>query len=63
MMVAVILPVLITILTVIGSTPSIKQYMSAFSLFNLDFLILMYFVLCPALLLMFIYFIKASDPE
>jgi flagellar protein FlaJ len=63
MMVAVILPVLITILAVIGSSPSIKQYMSTFSLFNIDFLMLMYFVLCPALLLMFIYFIKASDPE
>jgi len=63
MMVAIVLPVLITILTVIGSSPSIKQYMSAFSLFNLDFLTLMYFVLCPALLLVFTYFIKASDPE
>jgi flagellar protein FlaJ len=63
MMVAIVLPVLITILTVIGSSPSIKQYLSTFSLFNIDFLMLMYFVLCPTLLLMFIYFIKASDPE
>jgi hypothetical protein len=50
-------------LTVIGSSPSIKQYMSTFSLFNVDTLMLMYFVLCPALLLMFTYFIRASDPE
>ena len=63
MMVAIVLPVLITILTVIGSSPSIKQYMSTFSLFNVDTLMLMYFVLCPALLLMFTYFIRASDPE
>ncbi len=63
MMVAIVLPVLLTILTVIGSTPSIKQYMSTFSLFNIEFLMLMYFVLCPTLLLLFTYFIKASDPE
>jgi flagellar protein FlaJ len=62
MMVAIILPVLITILTVIGSSPSIQQYMSAFSFFNTSFLMMVYFVICPALLFIFMYFIKSADP-
>ena len=63
MMTAVVFPVMITILTSIGSAPSIKQYLSVFSVFNQTFLALVYFVICPAALLMFMYFIKASDPE
>jgi len=63
MMVAIVLPVLITIMTVIGASPSIQQYMSVFAFFNIQFLTIMYFVVCPALLFLFIYFIKASDPD
>jgi flagellar protein FlaJ len=63
MMGAIVLPVLITILTVIGSSPSIQQYMSSFSMFNVQFLEIIYFVICPGFLLIFIYFIKASDPD
>jgi len=62
MMTSIVLPVLITILTVIGSSPSIKQYLSTFTMFNVQFLMLVYFLICPALLFLFIYFIKSSDP-
>jgi flagellar protein FlaJ len=63
MMVAIVFPVLITILTVIGSSPSIKQYLASFSMFNMELLTIIYFVICPAFLFIFLYFIKSSDPE
>ncbi|MEM4222273.1 MAG: type II secretion system F family protein [archaeon] len=62
MMGAVVLPVMITILTTIGSAPAIKKYLAMFSVFSVDFLILLYFVICPALIFVFIYYIKVSDP-
>lgn len=62
MMVAVVFPALLTILTTIGSSPSIKQYLAMFSVFSPNTLALVYFLLCPMLLIMFIYFVKASDP-
>jgi len=62
MMIAIVLPVLITILTVIATSPSIQQYISMFNLLNQQFLMIMYFAICPGLLFIFIYFIKASDP-
>jgi pilus assembly protein TadC len=62
MMVAVVFPVMFTILTTIGSSPAIKQYMAMFAMFTPAFLTIIYFVICPALLFIFMYFIKASDP-
>ncbi len=62
MMIAIVLPVLITILTVIATSPSIQQYISMFNMLNQQFLMIMYFAICPGLLFIFIYFIKASDP-
>lgn len=62
MMGAVVFPVLLTIMTTIGSSPAIKQYMTVFAMFNPTFLAITYFVICPIFLVIFIYLIKASDP-
>lgn len=62
MMGAVVFPVLLTIMTSIGSSPSIKQYMTVFSMFNLSFLAVTYFLICPFFLILFIFLIKSSDP-
>jgi flagellar protein FlaJ len=63
MMIAIVMPVLLTILAVIGSSPSISQYLALFSMFSTQFLMVMYFVICPALLVMFMFFIKSADPD
>lgn len=62
MMVAIVFPVMITILTTISSSPAIKQYLGIFSIFTPQFLMVIYFVVCPSLIAIFIYFIKSADP-
>ncbi len=62
LMVSVVFPTMVTILTAIGSTPSIQQYLALFSFFTPQFLFLIYFFICPALIGVFIYFVRASDP-
>lgn len=62
MMGSVVFPVMFTIMTTIGSSPSIKQYMSVFAMFNLPFLTVVYYVICPAFMMIFIYLIKSADP-
>ncbi len=62
MMAIIVLPVMITILTTIASAPSIAQYLKMFSFFSKDFLIFIYFIISPALMFIFMYFIKTSDP-
>jgi flagellar protein FlaJ len=62
MVVAIVLPVMITILTSIGASPAIKQYMAMFSFFSPAMLMIMYFIVCPALLFVFMFFIKSADP-
>ncbi len=62
MMIAIVLPVMIGILTAIGATPSLSAYVSVFSSFSLNFLRLIYFIIVPSFILIFIYFVKVSDP-
>lgn len=62
LMVAIVFPVMITILTTIASSPSIQQYMGLFSFFTPQLLILIYFFICPSLIGVFIYFVRVSDP-
>lgn len=62
LMVAIVFPVMITILTTISSSPSIQQYLTLFTFFSPQFLFLVYFFITPALIGIFIYFVRASDP-
>lgn len=62
MMSAIVLPVMISILTTIGSTPQLQQYLGAFSIFSPMFLTMVFFAIVPGLLMIFIYYLKASDP-
>ena len=62
LMVAIVFPVMFTILTAIGSSPQIKAFVPLFAVFSPSFLIVLYFVLCPALILIFIMFVKSADP-
>jgi len=62
MFATVVGPVMLTILTTIASSPTISQYLGMFSFFTIEFLMLTYFVLVPAAVGLFIYFIKSSDP-
>jgi flagellar protein FlaJ len=62
MMVAIVMPVMVTILTAIGASPSLKQYLSMLSIFSPAFLALLYFVICPMLLLVFTFYIRSADP-
>ncbi|MEM0372332.1 MAG: type II secretion system F family protein [archaeon] len=62
MMFTVVFPVMITILTTIASSPSISQYLGLFSFFTPTFLMLVYFIIVPAMVGIFIYYIRSSDP-
>ncbi len=62
MFATVVGPVMLTILTTIASSPTISQYLGMFSFFTIDFLMLTYFVIVPAMAGIFIYFIKSADP-
>ncbi|RLG21584.1 hypothetical protein DRN74_01635 [Candidatus Micrarchaeota archaeon] len=62
MMVAIVVPVMVGILTAIASMPSLSSYVNVFSIFSLTFLQLLYFLISPSLILLFLYFIKISDP-
>ena len=62
MFATVIGPVMLTILTTIASSPTISQYLGMFSFFTIQFLMLTYFLLVPAAVGLFLYFIKSSDP-
>ena len=62
MFATVVGPVMLTILTTIASSPTISQYLGMFSFFTIDFLMLTYFLIVPAMVGIFIYFIKSSDP-
>jgi len=62
MMVTVVFPVMVTILTTIASTPTIAQYLGMFSFFSPNFLILVYFIIVPSMVGVFLYFIRSSDP-
>lgn len=62
MMAAIVFPVMITVLTAIGSNATIQEYVSSFSMFSPLFLLFIYFFVCPALIAVFIYFVRAADP-
>ena len=62
LMVAIVFPVMLTILTAIGSSPQIGEFAPLFTVFTTDFLIILYFLMCPVLILIFIMFAKSSDP-
>ncbi len=62
MMGAIVMPVLIGILTAIGSSPSISSQVAMFSVFTPEMLSLFYFLIAPAFILMFLFFIKSTDP-
>jgi flagellar protein FlaJ len=62
MFATVVGPVMLTILTTIASSPTISQYLGMFSFFTIDFLMLTYFLIVPAMVGIFIYFIKSADP-
>jgi len=62
LMVAIVFPVMFTILAAIGSSPQIKSFVPMFTMFSPSFLILLYFIFCPALIMIFIMFVRSSDP-
>ena len=62
MMVAIVMPVMVGILTAVGTAPSIKRYVSFFASFDMSMLQVVYFVLVPGLILVFLFFIRSSDP-
>lgn len=62
MMSAIVFPIMIAILTTIGSTPQIQKYLGFFSMFSPVFLMFVFFFIVPSLLGLFMYYIKASDP-
>ncbi len=62
MMSIVVLPVMVSILTTIASAPSISQYLGMLSFFSPSFLMLLYFVLVPGMMFVFMYYIKSADP-
>ncbi len=62
MMSAIVFPIMIAILTTIGSTPQIQKYLGFFAIFSPQFLMLVFFVIVPGLLFIFMYYIKSSDP-
>lgn len=62
MMVAIVMPIMVTILTAIGASPSLKQYLSMFAVFSPSFLMLLYFAICPMLLFIFMFYIRSADP-
>jgi len=62
MFATVVGPVMLTILTTIASSPTISQYLGMFSFFTIDFLMLTYFLIVPAAVGVFLYFIKSADP-
>ncbi|MBI4214701.1 type II secretion system F family protein [archaeon] len=62
MMVGIVLPVMMTVLTAIGSMPSIQSFLASFSFFSPALLAVVYFLVVPMLLGVFIIFIKGADP-
>jgi len=62
MMIAIVFPVMIAILTSIGSVPALQQYLGMFAIFTPTFLMLVFFVIVPSFLLLFIFYVKSSDP-
>ena len=62
MFATVIGPVMITILTTISSSPTISQYLGMFSFFTIEFLMILYFIVVPSMVGLFIFFVKSSDP-
>lgn len=62
MMSAIVLPIMIAILSTIGAAPQIQKYLGFFSVFSQTFLLLVFFIVVPALLGVFMYYIKSSDP-
>lgn len=62
MMSAIVFPILIAILTAIGSTPQIQEHMGLFGAFSVSMLAVVFFIVVPSLLFLFIYYIKVSDP-
>ena len=62
MFATVIGPVMITILTTISASPTISQYLGMFSFFTIEFLMILYFIVVPSMVGLFIFFVKSSDP-
>ena len=62
LMIAIVFPVMISILTTIGSVPALQEYLGFFAMFSPTFLMIVFFLMVPLFLLMFLYYIKASDP-
>ena len=50
------------VLTAVASSPSITRFVSFFAGFDTSFLTVIYFIIIPGLLTMFLFFIKAGDP-
>lgn len=62
LMTAIVFPIMLTILTAVGTSPQIKAYVPLFSIFSPSFLVVLYFALCPALIILFVMIVKSSDP-
>jgi len=62
MMTVIVLPVMLTILTAIGSSAVVKQFAGMFSVFSPVLLAIIYYILTPMFLMIFITVVKASDP-
>ncbi|MFH0987206.1 MAG: type II secretion system F family protein [Candidatus Micrarchaeota archaeon] len=62
MMFSVVFPAMITVLTAVGSSPTIASSVSMFNVFTPEFLMLMYFLIIPMIILMFVFYMKSADP-
>ena len=62
MMTVIVLPVMLTILTAIGSSAVVKQFAGMFSVFSPVLLAIIYYILTPMFLMIFITVVRASDP-
>lgn len=62
MMSAIVFPVMIAILSAIGSAPQIQKYLGFFSIFSPTFLMLVFFILVPSMLGIFLFYVRVSDP-
>ncbi len=62
MMTTIVFPVMIAILTTIGSVPTLQEYLGFFAIFSPIFLMIVFFLLVPLGLFVFLFYIRSSDP-
>jgi len=62
LMIAIVFPIMIAILTTIGSVPALQEYLGVLAIFSPTFLMMVFFIMVPSFLMLFLFYIKASDP-